>query len=108
MYSRAELSRTGAIVVAPFLRACPTSVATRAFRAEDPRSEDYTTLQASEVLVSSRKARQGQSAEDRRIFCDAAFLPDRKPFEAATAGLQAKKQRSAVATALVERTRKAE
>ena len=107
MYSRAELSRTGAIAVAPLLTANSTRAAARV-RAADTRSEDYPTVQASQVLAMSQKAWQSLSAEDRRIFCDAALLPDRKPFEAATAGIHAKKQRSAVATALVEQTRKVE
>jgi hypothetical protein len=110
VYSRAELSRTGAIVVAPFLTANSTSAAAREFRAADTRSEGYPTVQASpEALVISHKAWQSLSAEDRRIFCDAALLPDRKPFEAATAGIHATTtQRDAAAAQLIERIRKVE
>jgi hypothetical protein len=105
VYSRADLSRTGAIVVAPFLTANSTSAAAREFRAADIRSEDYPTVQASpEVLVMS----QSLSAEDRRIFRDAAILSDRKPFEAARAGIHATAQRDPAAAQQIERIRKVE
>jgi hypothetical protein len=41
VYSRADLSRTVALVVALFLTAVPTSAVAREFRAADTRSEDY-------------------------------------------------------------------
>ena len=46
MYSRADLSRTVAIVVALFLTAASTSAVAREFRAADTQSEDYPTVQA--------------------------------------------------------------
>src|SRR5665811_2364891 len=47
VYSRrADLSRTGAIVVALFLTALSTSAVAREFRAADTQSEDYPTVQA--------------------------------------------------------------
>ena len=46
MYSRADLSRTVAIVVALFLTAISTSAAAREFRATDTQNEDYPTVQA--------------------------------------------------------------
>jgi len=91
-----------------------------------------------EVLVMSQKAWQSLSVEDRRIFRDAAIKSsqfmrekwkdleersrqqakaagvmvvtdfDRKPFEAAMAGIYQKAQRDPAAAALIERIRKVE
>ena len=46
MYSRADLSRTVAVVVALFLTAISTAAVARDFRAADTQSEDYPTVQA--------------------------------------------------------------
>jgi tripartite ATP-independent transporter DctP family solute receptor len=46
VYSRADFSRTVALVVALFLTAVPTSAVAREFRAADTQSEDYPTVQA--------------------------------------------------------------
>jgi tripartite ATP-independent transporter DctP family solute receptor len=46
VYSRADLSRTVALVVALFLTAVPTGAFAREFRAADTQSEDYPTVQA--------------------------------------------------------------
>jgi tripartite ATP-independent transporter DctP family solute receptor len=46
VYSRADLSRTEALVVALFLTAVSTSAVAREFRAADTQSEDYPTVQA--------------------------------------------------------------
>ncbi len=46
MYSRADLSRTLALVVALLFAAAPTGAAAREFRAADTQSEDYPTVQA--------------------------------------------------------------
>ena len=91
-----------------------------------------------EVLVMSQKAWESLSAEDRRIFRDAAVRSsrfmrekwkdleeqsrkqakaagvtivtdfDRKPFEAAMAGIYAKAQRDPAVAELIERIRKVE
>jgi TRAP-type C4-dicarboxylate transport system substrate-binding protein len=91
-----------------------------------------------EVLVISQKAWESLSAEDRKIFRDAAIQSsrfmrdkwkyleeqsrrqakaagvmivtdfDRKPFEAAMAGIYAKAQRDPAAAELIERIRKVE
>jgi len=81
-----------------------------------------------EVLVMSQKAWESLSADDRKIFRDAAIQPrqfmrtkwkdleqrsivtdlDRKPFEAAMAGIYAKAQRDPAAAQLIERIRKVE
>src|SRR6266404_4784744 len=46
VYSRADLSRTVALVVALSLTAVSTSAVAREFRAADTQSEDYPTVQA--------------------------------------------------------------
>ncbi len=46
MYSRADLSRTVALVVALLLTAVSTSAVAREFRAADTQNEDYPTVQA--------------------------------------------------------------
>jgi TRAP-type C4-dicarboxylate transport system substrate-binding protein len=46
VYSRADLSRTAALVVALFLTATATGAVAREFRAADTRNEDYPTVQA--------------------------------------------------------------
>jgi TRAP-type C4-dicarboxylate transport system substrate-binding protein len=91
-----------------------------------------------EVLIMSQKAWQGLSAEERTIFREAALQSshfmrerwktleaqsrhkaeavgvtivtdiDRKPFEAAMAGIYAKAQRDPAAAELIERIRKVE
>ena len=46
VYSRAQLSRTVALVVALSLTAVSTGAGAREFRAADTQSEDYPTVQA--------------------------------------------------------------
>jgi len=46
VYSRADLSRTAALVVALFLTATATGAVAREFRAADTQNEDYPTVQA--------------------------------------------------------------
>jgi hypothetical protein len=46
VYSRADLSRTGVIVVALFLTAVSTSAVTPEFRAADSQNGDYPAVQA--------------------------------------------------------------
>jgi tripartite ATP-independent transporter DctP family solute receptor len=46
VYSRADLSRTAALVVALFLTAAATGANAREFRAADTQNEDYPTVQA--------------------------------------------------------------
>jgi TRAP-type C4-dicarboxylate transport system substrate-binding protein len=186
VYSRADLSRTVALVVALFLTAVPTSAVARQFRAAHTQSiikalgaepielpygqiltglatgpidgaennwpsfvttdhykyAGYYTItehtMSPEVLVMSRKAWESLSSEDRRIFREAAVQSsqfmrakskdleersrrqaeaadvtivtdfDRKPFEAAMAGIYAKAQSDPAAAELIERIRKVE
>ncbi|GAC1507257.1 MAG: hypothetical protein NVS2B1_16550 [Bradyrhizobium sp.] len=46
VHSRADILRTGDVVVALFLTAIPTSAVARKFRAACPRSGDDPTIQA--------------------------------------------------------------
>ena len=167
MYSRADLSRTVALVVAPFLPAVSTSAAAREFRAADTQNENYPTVQAPSSmgrLIAEKSGSfepygfvglafydsgarsiynrvrpvQSLSAEDRTIFREAAIRSsqfrrekcndleersrlkakdagvtimtgfDRKPFEAAMAGIYAKAQRDPAAAEPIERIRKVE
>jgi tripartite ATP-independent transporter DctP family solute receptor len=50
VYSRADLSRSVAVVVALSLTAASTGVAAREFRAADTQSEDYPTVQALQYM----------------------------------------------------------
>ncbi len=50
MYSRADLSRTVALVVALCITAASTSAVAREFRAADTQSEDYPTVQALQYM----------------------------------------------------------
>ena len=52
VYSRADLSRTVALVVALFLTAAATSAVAREFRAADTQNEDYPTVQALRYMGS--------------------------------------------------------
>jgi hypothetical protein len=118
VYSRADLSRTVALVVALSLTAVSTSASAREFRAADT---EHTM--SPEVLVRSQKACDSRLAQDRTIFREAAIRSsqftrekwkgleersrlkandagvtimtdfDRKPFEAAMEGIYAKAQR---------------
>lgn len=59
MYSRAELSRAVAIVVALSLTAVTTSALAREFRAADTQSEDYPTVQALRNMGSLIEEKSG-------------------------------------------------
>jgi TRAP-type C4-dicarboxylate transport system substrate-binding protein len=121
--SRAEISRTVAIVVALLLTAATTNAFAREFRAADTQSEDYPTVQALRYMgrlieqksggrlqihvFHSRQLGEGQSrrqAEGAGVTIVTDF--DRKPFEAAMAPIYAKTQRDPAAAHLIERIRK--
>ena len=146
MYSRANLSRTVAILVALFLTAASTSAVAREFRAAGAENnwpsfvttDHYKYAGYYTLLVMSLKAWQSLSAEDQKIFRDAAsqssqFMRakwkdleqisrrqaeaagativtdfDRKPFEDAMAGIYANAQSDPAAAQLIERIRKVE
>ena len=110
MYSRADLSRTGTIVVALFLAAIATNAVACGFRAADARSEDHPSVQVlrhAGPLVAEKTALEEQSrrqAESSGVTIVTDF--DRKPFEAAMAPIYAKVQRDPAAARLIERIRK--
>ena len=153
VYSRADLSRTVALVVALSLTAISTSAVAREFRAAENDWPSFVTTDhckyagyytltehtmSPEVLVMSQKAWESLSAEDRKIFREAALRSsqfmrekwrdleeqsrrlaeaagvmivtdfDRKPFEAAMTGIYAKARRDPAAAQLIERIRKVE
>jgi TRAP-type C4-dicarboxylate transport system substrate-binding protein len=155
VYSRADFSRTVALVVALFLTAVPTSAVAREFRAADTQSEDYPTVQALNYMSRMIAERSGgrhqikvfhslQLCEEKEtieqtragaidlnrtnVALIGTFVPtmersrrqaeaadvtivtnfDRKPFEAAMAGIYAKAQRDPAAVELIERIRKVE
>ena len=109
VYSRADLSRTVALVVALFLTAVPTSAVAREFRAADTQSMIKAAVRSSQFMrakwkdLEERSRRQAEAA-DVTILTDF----DRKPFEAAMAGIHAKAQRDPAAAELIERIRKVE
>lgn len=116
VYSRADLSRTVAIVVALFLTAIQANAIAREFPAADTASEDYPIVQAlrylgrlvaenngGRFLSPVRHSRQQAKVAGVAIVIDF----DRKPFEAAMAGIY-QTQRGPAVAALIERTRKVE
>jgi tripartite ATP-independent transporter DctP family solute receptor len=65
VYSRADLSRIVAILVALFLTAASTSVFAREFRAADTQSEDYPTVQALRYMGRLIAERSGDRLQIR-------------------------------------------
>jgi tripartite ATP-independent transporter DctP family solute receptor len=65
VYSRADLSRIVAILVALFLTAVSTRVAAREFRAADTQSEDYPTVQALRYMGRVIAERSGDRLQIR-------------------------------------------
>jgi TRAP-type C4-dicarboxylate transport system substrate-binding protein len=122
VYSRADLSRTGAIVVALFFTATSTSALAREFCATDTQSDDYPTVQTLRYMgrlivecsggrhqlrvFHSRQERSRRQAKATGVTI--ATDIDRKPFEAAMAGIFAKAQQDPAAAGLIVRIRKVE
>jgi TRAP-type C4-dicarboxylate transport system substrate-binding protein len=128
VYRRADLSRTMTLVVALFLTAASTSAFAREFRAADSQNEDYPTVQALLDMSSMVAERSGgrhqinvnhsrqlgeetEALERSRKQAEAAGVKivtdvDRKPFEAAIAGIYTKAQRDPAVAQLIERIRK--
>ena len=110
VYSRADLSRTVALVVALSWTAFSTGAAAREFRAAEISSEH---VNRSNVAV----ARVGTAIPARHVLVDTASVSHRATsakdytgvgFEAAMAGIHAKAQRDSAAVLLVEPIRKME
>jgi hypothetical protein len=66
VYSRADLPRTVAIVVALFLTAISTSAVAREFRATDTQSEDHPTVQARRYMGRLIAENSGRAPPPRR------------------------------------------
>ena len=117
MYRRAHLSRTMTLIVALLLTAVSTSASAREFRSADTQSEAYPAVQAlrfpEAAMRLSRFMREKKDLEHR--LCKQAeaagvkIVPDfdRKPFEAAMAGIYDKARDPAIAQ-LIDRIRKVE
>jgi len=119
VYRRAHLSRTMMLVVALLLTAVSMSASAREFRGADTQSEAYPMVQAPRVreaaMRPSRVMREKwKDLEDRlREQAGAAgakIAPDfdRKPFEAAMAGIYGKARRGPATVQLIDRIRKVE
>ena len=85
MYSRAELSRAVAIVVALFLTAVTTSALAREFRAADTQSEDYPTVQALRYMGSLIEERSGGRLQIR-VFHSRQLGEEKETIEQTRAG----------------------
>jgi TRAP-type C4-dicarboxylate transport system substrate-binding protein len=125
VYSRADLSRTAVPVVALSLAATSTSAVAREFRAADTQNEDCPTVRALRDvgrmttehsggrrqirgLHSPQLGEEREAIEQTRAGAMIVADPDRKPFEAAMAGIHRKAQRDPAAAAPIERIRKVE
>jgi tripartite ATP-independent transporter DctP family solute receptor len=85
VYSCAEPSRTGALVVALFLAAVSTSVIAREFRAADTQSEDYPTVQALRYMGGLIAARSG-GRHQIRVFHSHQLGEEKETIEQTRAG----------------------
>jgi len=85
VYSRADLSRTGALVVALLLTAVSTSAVAREFRAADTENEDYPTVQALRYM-GSLIADQGGGRHQIRLFHSRQLGEEKQTIEQTRAG----------------------
>jgi TRAP-type C4-dicarboxylate transport system substrate-binding protein len=110
VYSRANLSRTAALVVALFLTAAATGAVAREFRAADTQKTfGESAVRSSRFMREKWKDLEQQSrrqAEAAGVAIVTDF--DRKPFEAAMAAIYQKAQRDPAVAQLIERIRKVE
>ena len=85
MYSRADHSRTVAIVAALFLTAVSTSAVAREFRAADTQSEDYPTVQA--LRYMGRVIAENSSGRHQiRVFHSRQLGEEKETIEQTRAG----------------------
>jgi tripartite ATP-independent transporter DctP family solute receptor len=85
VYSRADLSRTVALVVALSLTAVSTSAIAREFRAADTQNEDYPTVQA--LLYMGRLvAEQSGGRHQIRVFHSRQLGEEKETIEQTRAG----------------------
>jgi tripartite ATP-independent transporter DctP family solute receptor len=85
VYSRADLSRTVALVVALFLTAVSTSAAAREFRAADTQSEDYPTVQALNYMSRMIAERSG-GRHQIKVFHSRQLGEEKETIEQTRAG----------------------
>lgn len=85
VYSRADFSRTVALVVALFLTAISTSAAAREFRAADAQSEDYPTVQALRYMGQTIAERSG-GRHQIRVFHSRQLGEEKETIEQTRAG----------------------
>ena len=85
MYSRAEISRTVAIVVALFLTAATPGALAREFRAADTQSEDYPTVQALRYMGRLIDERSGGRLQIR-VFHSRQLGEEKETIEQTRAG----------------------
>jgi tripartite ATP-independent transporter DctP family solute receptor len=85
VYSRADLSRTVAVVVALFLTAVSTSAVAREFRAADTQNEDYPTVQALRYM-GSLIAEMSGGRHQIRVFHSRQLGEEKETIEQTRAG----------------------
>jgi tripartite ATP-independent transporter DctP family solute receptor len=85
VYSRADLSRTGSIVVALFLTAVSTIAVAREFRVADTQSEDYPTVQALRYMGRLVDERSGGRLQVR-VFHSRQLGEEKETIEQTRAG----------------------
>jgi TRAP-type C4-dicarboxylate transport system substrate-binding protein len=85
VYSRADLSRTGALVVALFLTAVSTSAVSREFRVADTQNEDYPTVQALRYM-GNLIAEQSGGRHQIRVFHSHQLGEEKQTIEPIDAG----------------------
>ncbi|WFU72341.1 TRAP transporter substrate-binding protein [Bradyrhizobium sp. CB2312] len=82
---RAELSRTGVIVVALLLAICATGAAAREFRAADTQTEDYPTVQALRYMGAQISERTG-GRHEIKVFHSRQLGEEKETIEQTRAG----------------------
>ncbi|MFY9956864.1 TRAP transporter substrate-binding protein [Bradyrhizobium sp.] len=85
VYSRADLSRTAALVVALLLAAAATGVIAREFRAADTQNEDYPTVQALRYMGRLIAERTG-GRHQIRVFHSRQLGEEKETIEQTRAG----------------------
>ena len=85
MYSRADLSRTAALVVALYLTVAATGAIAREFRAADTQNEDYPTVQALRFMGRLIAERTG-GRHQLRVFHSHQLGEEKETIEQTRAG----------------------
>jgi TRAP-type C4-dicarboxylate transport system substrate-binding protein len=85
VYSRADFSRTVALMAALFLTAISTGAVAREFRAADTQSEDYPTVQALRYMGQTIAERSG-GRHQIRVFHSRQLGEEKETIEQTRAG----------------------